>query len=84
MNTIQRVILIVSALVIIGMGIYPPFIFKAFTGAEIDMGYSLINMPPKIQSYFVPINAPLLLVQWIGVLLVAAMLCFAAKDKKKG
>jgi len=84
MNTIQRVILFVSALVIIGMGIYPPFILKAPTAPEVSMGYHFINMPPKISSFPAPINIPLLLVQWIGVLLVAAILCFATKDKKKG
>jgi hypothetical protein len=78
MNKKQQLVLFVSAAVIVGMLLYPPFHFQA-AEAIVNVGYSFLLKPPMGKT---TVNVTMLLVQWIGVIFVGALLWFAFQDRK--
>lgn len=86
----HRKILLSGILVIVLMGLYPPWLYTrshAFSYSEIPAGYSFILSAPKPEysssEYGVKIDIPRLFIQW--VLVVAAMgavILFVKKEEK--
>lgn len=74
MNIYQKIILFLSILIVIGMGLYPPFYIKFRGSIFINMGYSFILDPPKYNNEVeCLVNIKLLITQWFGVVLVTIM-----------
>ena len=87
MNKKQKTVLIVVAVVVIAMLIFPPFQGKLPTGAVQSFGYSLIFDAPTLEFYrggrvelTGTVDIALLLTQWLGVLIVGAIAFFILKD----
>ena len=75
MNNQQRWILVLAAAVIVLMLIFPPFQFAAGPGIEFHLGYFAIFDPPRYSDgKYYPLNLGLLLTQWLGVIIVAALI----------
>lgn len=73
MNTVQRLIGITAAAAIVGMALYPPFVFVAPNGVTINLGYAWILDPPTFSRLAGSVNVMMLLAQWAGTLVVAAI-----------
>lgn len=92
MNSIQRSILVSAAILVAVMLLFPPFRFYLgidHDGRETNIGYSFILAPPVLDPRLGPgdypvvsnVHWPLLVTQWIGVMLIAGLLWFASKDR---
>lgn len=80
MNAIQRRILFAAALAVLAMSVFPPF-HDVLNGTEAHLGYFPIFSPPRAnEGIFYPVNAGLLMVQWLGVLIVAGLLCLLSRN----
>lgn len=74
MSTSQRVILLVVAIIIATMLLYPPFTFDMPNGTTMNMGYSWIFEPPVVgSSTSALVNIPMLLAQWAAVLVIGGI-----------
>ena len=83
MNEAQKNVLKVAGAAILGMLIYPPF--QAFLGKGVitNMGYSWIFDPPELgtSSIVGTVNHLQLLIQWVGVLIIAGLAFIAFRGK---
>jgi len=80
-NRQQRTVLIWAATIVAVMLLVPPFEHVANGGAHINSGYSFIFAPPKGgYSFPATVNVTTLAAQWIGVLIVAALLYWIFKS----
>ncbi|OPY82514.1 MAG: hypothetical protein A4E65_00814 [Syntrophorhabdus sp. PtaU1.Bin153] len=78
MNKKQRWILFSCAAIIALMLLFPPFYYPTgLHGPTRNMGYAFLFNAPESES---TVNIGTLLVQWIGVLIVGAILWFAFRD----
>lgn len=83
MNKKQQKILFVSAITIVLMLFFPPFHYQFPNGAVLNLGYGFLLSPPRlVDGAPGTVNAVMLVVQWMGVLLVAGLLCYATSDNK--
>ena len=85
MNSRQRMVLWIGLLVIVVMGVYPPW---AFRYGEIWLGrrYALITKPPSYGSFSGPLatlDANQLGIQWAAVVMIGAGLMYIWRDHKK-
>lgn len=64
MNSTQKAILVVAALIALGMLVYPPFYITIRT-SDINMGYHFLLDPPSRGTNVASVNVPLLLSQWL-------------------
>ena len=81
MSTSQRVILLVVAIIIATMLLYPPFTFDMPNGTTMNMGYSWIFEPPVVgSSTSAFVNIPMLLAQWAAVLVVGGIVYLLAQQ----
>jgi len=83
MNSRQRSVVIIAAVAIALMLLYPPFRFVARNGVEYNLGYSWLFAPPPISSSNATlgsVNLWLLLAQWAAVVLIAGALLFVLND----
>ncbi len=90
MNSRQRGILIAASAAIAVMLMFPPYYF--YLGIDVpretNIGYSFVFNPPVLRpsngiydpAVVANVHWALLLTEWVGVLLVAGLLWFAAKD----
>ncbi len=78
MNSKQYIVLFASVIVVVGMMLYPPF-HITIKGAEINMGYGFLFDSPKIGYLDASVNIPVLLTQWVAVILVGAVGWFLSK-----
>ncbi len=83
MDSSQRCILIIAAIVIIIMAIFPPW-QSVHSDATFNLGFHYVLIRPELSrgsgdSIASFINSKQLLVQWVGVIFVAGLLYFAAK-----
>ena len=78
MNDKQRAVLILAAIVILAMLLYPPFDQIGYRGQVWGIGYSWIFKPPYGPT---KVDTGLLLIQWIGVLIVGAIAYFFFMDR---
>lgn len=74
MNKFQRRILVLAAVCIALMLIYPPFVVHGMNGLRRPAGFGFIFTGIKGDSYAV-VNPGQLMVQWVGVVLIAGI-CF--------
>ncbi len=74
MNTKQKVILVAVMVVVIAMLLFPPY-HHGYS----NVGYSWIFKPPE-DSKYATVNVPMLLAQWVGVLIAGGIGFFIAKD----
>lgn len=84
MNANQRKVLIVVAIVMALSLLFPPFQHVTASGVAENLGYGLIFMPPEVEMVFGSpelgaVNIKQLLVQWLGILVVGAILFVLAK-----
>jgi hypothetical protein len=75
-NSVQRGILLVCAVLIFSMLVFPPFELMGR-----GLGYSLVFQPPRTNAR---VDAVLLVVQWLGVVLIGAGLFVVARDVPTG
>ena len=80
MNVKQKLVLLLFALAIVGMMIYPPFQITV-RGTEINMGYRYFLDPPKRGAFSASVNVPVLLVQLIAAVLVGVVGWFLVKGE---
>jgi hypothetical protein len=77
-----------AVLVISGMGIFPPWVFKAHLGARTstkDLGYAFIGVPP-VDTYFGDmgqIDYSRLLLQWAIVVVIASGLIYISAPRQR-
>lgn len=76
----QRFVLIVAAVAVVIMLLFPPFQFQA-GGTVLNLGYGFLFNPPRFGEATATVNASLLFVQWVAVLLTASLLWFALRDR---
>lgn len=87
MNKYQRIVLACGTVVVLLMLLFPPFLIKVNSERAINMGYAFILTPPAREmtysSYIGSVNGKLLLIQWIGVLIVASLgyLLLSSKER---
>lgn len=62
------------------MFVYPPFQVINNNGMAFNMGYGWIFDSPKRGSVIANVNVPMLLIQWVGVLIVGGIAFFLAKS----
>ena len=84
MNEKQKTVLIVVAIAVLAMLIFPPFYAK-FPGGEVfNVGYGLIVDPPQGERNFGPewvhVNIGLLITQWLGVLVAGGIAFVLFRD----
>jgi len=77
MNKAQKRIGVVVGVVILLMLLYPPFDSMSPEGLR-GGGYGFITQ----SSAWFRVNVPLLLTQWLGMLIIGAIAFFVAKDGK--
>jgi hypothetical protein len=80
MNTNQKRLLWGTIGVVVLMLLFPPFQLQGVNGIVLNMGYGFIFVPPSGQGIEGQVNAGLLVVQWLGVLIIAALALLAMKD----
>lgn len=73
MNSIQKIILLLVAITLVGMMVYPPFQVIGARGVVHNAGYALINSPPTGFLIRPSINVGLLLIQFIVVIVVGGV-----------
>lgn len=73
MNGSQRNTLIVVMAAIIITLLFPPFLFEYKTGGRIASTYGFLFSPPQLGSATGFVNVPLLLTQWLGILICGAI-----------
>jgi len=78
MNEKQKIVLVIVAVVVLAMLLYPPFHIVRDIGVG-GWGYSWIFNPPHFRA---TVNTGLLLTQWIGVLIVGIIAYLFFKDNK--
>jgi hypothetical protein len=89
MNTKQRIILAVSAAVILLMVLFPPYVVMNYKRMVIEAGYGfLFSLPPHRYEFLgeqhsIPaiVNTSQLVVQIVGVLIAGLLMFFAHKDE---
>lgn len=79
MNLYQKRVLLAVLAIIAAMFVYPPFQVIANNGMTFNMGYDWIFDSPKRGSIIANVNVPMLLIQWVGVLIVGGIAFFLAK-----
>lgn len=79
MSQNQKRILMVVLAIVAAMFVYPPFQVINNNGMAFNMGYGWIFDSPKRGSIIANVNVPMLLIQWVGVLIVGGIAFFLAK-----
>ena len=77
-NDNQRTLLIVAAVVIFCMLLFPPWVIIGGRGNAISSGYAfMLDLPSRAT-----IDTVTLVVQWLGVLIVGAIIFFILGDHR--
>ena len=79
MNEKQKIVLIIVAVIVLAMLLYPPFHIIVSEGGVLGRGYGWIFNPPHHRAV---VNTGLLLTQWIGMLIVGIIAYLFFKDNK--
>ena len=84
MNKKQLIILWIGIALIVGMGIYPPYM-ESFedTGGFVPQGYNFIFSERSEWRRHEMVNVPQLFAQWFIVAVITGGLLVTFKDKKK-
>lgn len=78
MNSNQKAVIIGAVVVIVLMGLFPPWMLIMENRLPWH-GFKFVGSQPDKAT----INSTGLLIQWIGVLIITALLCAVLADKKK-
>ena len=83
LNKMQRYTLFCSAIIILLMLLFPPF---AVISSEryVNLGYGFIfgiHRFRQIDPVYANVNVGTLLIQFVGIVLITVILCFAYKEK---
>jgi len=70
----EKVVLLITAGVVLLMLIFPPFVVRLPSGSYLDKGYGFIFSPPKHGYLSATINVATLLTQLAGVALIAGVI----------
>lgn len=83
MTPAQKTSIAIGAAVIFLMLIFPPFHIQ-IEGHSLSMGYGFILVPPET-GYTIPpaVNIPMLLTQWMGVLILTALAYFFFMESRQ-
>lgn len=92
MNKRQKIVLLSAVVVIVGMLIYPPFHYRYASGSVQNLGYGWLFDPPILgdrfanllnqsPTYVGSVDVLMLIVQWVGAIIVAAVFFVVLKDK---
>lgn len=79
MSQNQKWILMAVLAIVAAMFLYPPFQVVNNNGMAFNMGYGWIFDSPKRGSMVANVNVPMLLIQWVGILIVGGIAFFLAK-----
>jgi|SaaInlLV_10m_DNA_2_1039722.scaffolds.fasta_scaffold116055_1 hypothetical protein len=89
MNIYQRIVLVATALILVAMLLFPPYMSTALKNynATFNEGYTFILRPPNYDDSTydkinMPINVSLLILQYLYVSTIGGMLYFALKTKQ--
>ena len=84
MNKKQKICLWIWIIVIVLMGLFPPWHTQIpQRGTQKPFGYAFISAPPEVElGVYSTLNIPLLMVQWFLVSVVTGGLIYTFKDKK--
>lgn len=80
MSQNQKHILMAVLAIVAAMLVYPPFQVIANNGTVFNMGYGWIFDSPKRGGVIANVNVPMLLIQWVGVLIVGGITFFLVKS----
>ena len=83
MNKHQKQVLILCAVVLLSMMLFPPFQAQV-QGTVFNLGYHYLAEPPRRGSIPASVNVQMLLVQWVGVALLGAVAVLLLKDPPGG
>ena len=72
MNKHQKQVLILCAVILLGMLLFPPFQAQV-RGTVFNLGYHFLAQPPHRGSVPASVNVQMLVVQWVGVALLGAI-----------
>lgn len=79
MNKYQKQVLILCAVILLAMLLFPPFQVQV-QGTMFNMGYHYLAEPPRRGSIPASVNTQMLLVQWVGVAILGAVAVLLLKD----
>lgn len=68
----QRLVLLLAAVAIVATLLFPPFHLRGDGGVVVNLGYSVLWSPPGYEGS-ATVDEAMLLVEWIGILLVAVL-----------
>ena len=78
MNKNQKIVVVIGLVIIVLMGLFPPW-KMIFGGTPMALGYEFLFSPPGIAN----VDSLRLLVQWLGVCIVVGGFVLILKDKDK-
>ncbi len=76
MNVKQRKALKITAAIVLGMLLFPPYVIVTYQGRS-HAGYAFLFDPP----YNATVDAVTLAMQWVGVLIVGAIAFVLMKER---
>lgn len=77
MNEMQRKVLIVVAILVVAMLLYPPYSMQNEWGSKVQIGYTWL-----FEGYaYSSVDVAMLFTQWIGVLIVGGIAFLLARTK---
>lgn len=84
MNEKQRIICFAAAALIVAALLFPPFQFNFPNGVVRNLGYGFLFSPPPFVSssglkYPGSVNIIMLFMEWVGILIVAAIAWLLAR-----
>ena len=79
----QTAVLLLTALILFFMLLYPPFEFHGVRGLVYDLGYSFIFEPPRHNGHVGGINSTLLGLQGLIMITVSSLIYFSFERFKK-
>ena len=87
-NTKQRALLVITAIIVVAMLIFPPFIQELGSGVKTNLGYSFFLNPPSFPKtntikFVAYVNTSLLITQFIGAVLISISLFIALSKYNK-
>jgi hypothetical protein len=77
MSRIQKLIVLSGLIVVVAMGLYPPWVI-IYQGSSIPKGYSFLSAPPH---HFAQIDASQLMIQWLGVCIITTGLALIFRQR---
>lgn len=89
MNNKQRIVIAIGVVIILIMGLFPPWVATLDRNhREYPGDYGLIFSPPDVtdveSGYGVHLDISRLIVQWVTVILVVAGIVLILRDKRNG